>query len=61
MSKYVVGFARYYKYVVDAEDKSDAENKAYPLFQQEVGGDALFDDEMIYCIDSSYTNGEAME
>ena len=52
MKKYVVEFTRYFKYVVEAEDKSDAEDKAYELFRKEVGGDASFDDDLIYCIDS---------
>lgn len=60
MGKYVVEFARYYRYVVEAKDKSDADNKAYPLFEQEVGEGASFDDEMIYCIDSDGIYGEVI-
>lgn len=53
MSKYVVDLARYWKYTVEAKNKSEAEELAYILFQQDEGKYARYDDIMVTNLGSS--------
>lgn len=52
MKTYSVDFARYWHYVVEADDRADAETKALRIHRSMEGENARIDDELIVCIDA---------
>lgn len=52
MSIYSVDLAKFWHYTVEANDKVEAENKAYELLKQDEGKYAEYDDAVIACLDN---------